>query len=498
MEYLNFDLRFERANSKYRARVLDSPGGQASIDFAPPFSELELENFLLKFGRSRPNTRRINSSELETAKAFGSRLFKTVFDDDVFGCFRTSLEIVRQQNCGLRVRLRLSDTPELADLPWEYLYDPNRNLYLACSTETPIVRYLERAEPIYPLVVELPLRILTMISCPFDFPALDAEREWEKLHAALRDLQRQQLVVLERLEDARLATLQRRLRQQDYHIFHFVGHGCFDQQANDGFLILTDEHQRGHAVSAESLGTLLRDKKMLRLVILNSCEGARNSRTDPFAGAAQSLIQQGIPAVLAMQFEVTDNAAIALTEEFYSVFAEGNAVDFALTEARKAISFQSNAIEWGAPVLHMRAPDGKIFDIAALPREKNNHLNAETEPFVQFFNAYFCLSILSHLNELPVTHPGLQIAKIGRDLGFERRKDIVAALSELTKHDLLDKIRKDNNTYWQISEKGRQMVRRLCGLTRTKIAIPTQESLSQGTTSSFTSGARRPQPPLIS
>jgi len=39
-------------------------------------------------------------------------------------------------------------------------------------------------------------------------------------------------------------------------------------------------------------------------------------------------------------------------------------VDAALAEARKAIATQNNDIEWGTPVLYMRAVDGQLFDIA--------------------------------------------------------------------------------------------------------------------------------------
>jgi formylglycine-generating enzyme required for sulfatase activity/tetratricopeptide (TPR) repeat protein len=38
-------------------------------------------------------------------------------------------------------------------------------------------------------------------------------------------------------------------------------------------------------------------------------------------------------------------------------------VDAALAEARKAIFAQKNDVEWGTPVLYMRSPDGRIFDI---------------------------------------------------------------------------------------------------------------------------------------
>ena len=149
----------------------------------------------------------------------------------------------------------------------------------------------------------------------------------------------------------------------EYHIFHFIGHGGFDQRLQDGVLILEDEDERGRPVSGQDLGTLMHDHRPLRLATLNACEGARTSRTDPFAGMAQSLVQQGIPAVIAMQFEITDEAAITFAHEFYGAIADGYPVDAALAEARKSIFAQGNGLEWGTPVLYLRSPDGVLFNI---------------------------------------------------------------------------------------------------------------------------------------
>jgi hypothetical protein len=62
-----------------------------------------------------------------------------------------------------------------------------------------------------------------------------------------------------------------------------------------------------------------------------------------------------------MQFEITDDAAISLTREFYSAIADGYPVDTALGEARKAIFAQGNELEWATPVLYMRSSNGRIF-----------------------------------------------------------------------------------------------------------------------------------------
>ena len=374
MKYFDFDLAIEPAGDGFTARVFNSPVGQAAATFCPPFSDLEIENFLLRVGRSRHAVRRIESPEMASAKQFGGRLFDQVFAGEVRGCLRSSLDEAGRQGAGLRVRLHLTKVPALADLPWEFLYNASMNRFLSLSVETPLVRYLELPERIRPLIVQPPLRVLMMISSPSDYPQLDVKRETAKISEALGELEQRGLVTVERQEDATLAELQRRLRNGQYHIFHFIGHGGFDAQADDGLLIMEDQENRGRRVSAQFLGTLLHDHRPLRLAVLNACEGARASRGDPFAGTAQSLVQQGIPAVIAMQFEVTDEAAICFTREFYAAIAVGYPVDAALAEARKSIFAEVSEVEWGTPVLYMRSPDGKVFEVEQISEPARKQL----------------------------------------------------------------------------------------------------------------------------
>ena len=174
-------------------------------------------------------------------------------------------------------------------------------------------------------------------------------------------------IAIDWLQEASLRALQRQLRRGEYHVFHFIGHGGYDQDADDGVLLFQDEVGRGRRVSGIQLGTILADEVSLRLAVLNSCEGARSSLQDPFSGVATSLIEREIPAVIGMQFEITDRAAIVFAGEFYSALADGLPVDSSVAEARKAIYADQNDIEWGTPVLFMRVADGRLFDVQTHP-----------------------------------------------------------------------------------------------------------------------------------
>ena len=366
--YEDFDLLIEPGpRGKYRARVLRSPAGDTTyVQFTVP-SDLELENFVLRVGRPRSGTRGPGRPESAPLKTFGGKLYAAVFQDSVRDMLQGSISKTRAQGVGLRLRLRLADTPELAELPWEFLYDPRLDRFLAQSRHTPLVRYLDLPDPPRPLSVQGALRLLVMISSPVGYPELDVEQEWSLLTGALAKAEEAGAVIVERLP-ATMSALRSRLRQEEFHVFHFVGHGLYRPDWGDGVLVMEDRHGHPHEVPGDELGGLLCEYDTTRLAVLNACEGARSDTSDPFAGMAQSLIQQGLPAVVAMQFEITDEAAIVFAHELYGAIADGYPLEAALSEARGAIRDQGHITEWGTPVLYSRAPDGRLFDLTGQTR----------------------------------------------------------------------------------------------------------------------------------
>ena len=367
-EYLDFDLLLERGpdEGSYRARVLSAPSGpSAPSEFRLPWSDLELENFLLRIGRPRRATRgSLASSTATDVQRFGAELYDALFSSELRMTLATSITQAESRNAGLRVRLRLADVPELADVPWEFLWSGDQRLFMALSEWTPLVRYLDLPGAVRPLEVTPPLRVLVLAASPSDLAALDADAERARLRDALADLERRRLVVVDTAPEGTLAALQRMLRRQDYHVVHFIGHGMYDAAAGVGVLAFEGPDGRSQEVQADHVAMLLHDHRTLRLAVLNSCEGARGGLHDPYAGTAQTLVRQGVPAVVAMQFEITDDAAVVFAQTLYEAIADGYPLDAATAQARMAIRNDGNPVEWATPVLYLRSPDGRIFDVA--------------------------------------------------------------------------------------------------------------------------------------
>jgi hypothetical protein len=361
-KYLDFDLQITPSTpAGYRARVLNSPAGQATGTFQPPFGDEELALFVQQL--LQVQNRQSSLFEKGMLRTVGQQLFEALFQGELYACLSRCLDEAQRQDAGLRIRLRLNEAPALVNLPWEYLYYPAADRFLALSTSSPLIHYLELPQPVRPLTVRPPVGILGVIASPSDLPPLNADQEWAKLQNALEKLVSQGTIRLTRLQNPTLAQLQQTLRQTEAHVIHFIGHGLYDSATHEGRIALTSANGQAELIGAQQLGQLLHNETTLRLVVLNLCEGSRTSVDDPFAGVAQRLVQQGVPAVIALQFPMTDAAAITLAEEFYTALADGYGVDAALTEARVAVATRHRGGEWGAPKLFLRAADGLLWQM---------------------------------------------------------------------------------------------------------------------------------------
>jgi tetratricopeptide (TPR) repeat protein len=373
MGYFDFDLEIGQSSEGKYIVTARSPAGEAQVKVRFPFDEQTLEKTLLKMQiallQSSDVRRKVLSPEQQLVEEFGRKLFDGILAGEVRIRYDACRQMAQQETGSSGVRLRLSiQAPELATLPWEFLYDSRQNEYVCLSRSTPLVRYLPLAQPAQPLAIKPPLRILCMIASPTDQDQLDVAREQQRIKSALEPLERQGLVQLHWIPGQTWNDLQQAMWRGPWHIFHFIGHGGFHPTLQEGVLALANEQGKAQLLSATQLTRLLADHKHLRLALLNACDGARGGEKDIFSSTAATLARGGVPAVLAMQYEISDRAAIQLTRTFYSALANGLPVDEAVSEVRKAISLDAaKTLEWATPVLFMHSPDGLLFNVAGRP-----------------------------------------------------------------------------------------------------------------------------------
>jgi hypothetical protein len=378
LDYDELELRIAPggAEGSYRLLAIGPDGSRASRAFSLPFDERELDNFVLTVGQPRRGMWSSDSPKMQDArqeaKLFGSRLFEALVAGDVRDIYFAARRVAEQRERGLRLTLYLTDVPELMEVPWEFLWD--RPTFLSQSIYTPLVRSLDLKAVGPPRKLTLPLRILGMVSSPAGVDKLDVDSERAKLEEALCGLKRDGIVDLRWLEHATLKSLEEAVRAAgDLHVLHYVGHGAYDRQTKSGILALETHQGAVHEATGEDLGSVLQNELSLRLVVLNACEGARGSHVDPFSGVAASLVEHRIPAVIGMQFEITDGAAIAFAGRFYSALAQGLPVDAALARSRVAIFAAGNSLEFGTPVLFLRADEARLFDPKPVKNGQADH-----------------------------------------------------------------------------------------------------------------------------
>jgi uncharacterized protein YegL len=363
----------------YQVTARSSAGETPMTATRFPFSQEELDRRIrfaeLAVTRTAAEFRRVPARDEEPARQLGADLFNFLFPSEVREHLTTMRAQAARIGLPLQVQLRIR-SPELAALPWEFLYDPSRDDYLALSL--PLTRHLEVPEPVRPLTVRGSLQILGMVSLPRALGNLDADQEKERVAQAMAALQRTGQVKLRWVAGQTWRDLRDALDDGGWHIVHFIGHGGFDEVSGEGFLALADERGHVHRLSASDLALLLVDSKSLGLVTLNSCDTARADAGDIFSSTAAVLMRRGVPAVVAMQYPMSDRVAITFSRGLYEAVARGIPVDQAVTRARRDIKLShANSLEWATPVLHLRSEAANIFDVGTLQAE---HSLADRRP----------------------------------------------------------------------------------------------------------------------
>jgi hypothetical protein len=379
IRYSTLSLRLQELRDDLYEVTVQGPDGDGRAQFELSFGAPDLDAVAAAVSRPPSTRRRIESDESALARAFGKQLFDLIFQGTTRDVLRASLSQAHREDRGLRLMFQLEGAPRLRNVPWELLWDQPK--FLSTSAYTPVLRYVDLPMRPQPLRLSPPLRILGVVSSPGDMPALDAEAEKAQLTAACRPLTDEGLLEIEWVADATLPCLLECLNRSTYHVFHFHGHGDFDETADDGVLLFEGRAGRSRRVTGTELATILADHHALRLGVINACEGARVA--EDWGGIAASMMQYGLPAVIAMQFEISDPAAISFARCFYASVARGCPIDEALGDARRGMFADGYGLEWATPVQFTSVDDGRLFDLRweeARPAGAHIALTLELDP----------------------------------------------------------------------------------------------------------------------
>ncbi|MCP4691795.1 MAG: CHAT domain-containing protein, partial [Desulfobacterales bacterium] len=279
----------------------------------------------------------------------------------------------------LRLYLDVSDR-ELFNLPWETLRIPGRNREeggaLILHPNVLLCRSQPGGDSAPGIRIPGPLRILVAIGSPEEQnergELLNMERETARILDSMERARGRGKAYVRVLEIGSVRAIREALNQERYHILHISCH------AAPGVLILEDDEGKGDLVSTRRFcEEAFPPDRGVPLVVLAVCstgiEGGK-SEEESLSAVGRGLIENGAPAVVAMQAPVTDLYAIEFCGALYDNLAANENPDAltAIFEARRGVeNLRHETIDpqekiamagWATPTLFLRGKPLPLYD----------------------------------------------------------------------------------------------------------------------------------------
>jgi len=369
------------ASQTFKLAVLPNPGGQLGSAAAVSVPMLSEDDQFLLDDLERKNL------AIDDAVKLGKELTTRLLPNgDIRSIYQQALALAGQDG-GIRLRLNIQ-APDLAQIPWELVYDPqhleenNSAYFLALNPKISIARFEERLDPPPKLALKDPTHIsfrpVTSNARVSGQRPLKLDQERNVIEQSLGnfDVDGVQIELKPFVEQATWDDLTQALAGK-VDLFHFAGHGVLDIRTRDpqtglpleavGQIVLqtsaTDPTPR--LIPARDLAGLLAAASV-RLAVLGACNSGRRDKVSPWNAVAPALLEGGLAAVIAMQYLVQDDAAVAFSKSFYTSLAAGLTIDEAVSAGRRAMTKVSSLnpltnLEWVVPVLYLNSADGVLF-----------------------------------------------------------------------------------------------------------------------------------------
>jgi CHAT domain-containing protein len=359
-----------RSAALIEVRVASSPAGAMPTPVRVAFPDAEGRRLRESFhSATTPEGAGRMFMDVKQATEIGKRLARILLRPPVFALLAESLATVRGK--GLRVRLALDES--LIDLPWEYVYRPDRldaegvSGFLLYDPTISLVRLAAN-----PRVDVEPIRGAAQLRFVGAFwergqDVWQVGTEFARLHQALRPVSQ---FISPSFETASELDVRGGGIPRDTAIFHYGGHCDIDADGR-GFLVRerpsfehTRETQIGAArkIYADDLARAL-ERTKVRVVVLSACNSG-------FWQVVRPLIAAGIPVVIGVNGSVQSTSTIEFCARFYESLALGLNLDEAVDRARRAVmawGARHNLFDWGLYMVYMASPRAVLFPRTASP-----------------------------------------------------------------------------------------------------------------------------------
>lgn len=308
----------------------------------------------------------LGERDLEPLRVVGRQLFN-ILPESVQARLHHAQAVAQEKGKGLAITLAFEMTAQpLLSLPWELLYNPEGRYFFGLRGGG-ITRQLWL--PVAPrrAVVASSQKSLGLWAEPGGVNSLSARRgyhpspDYDDGFTWITG------------QDS-MGQLTRALESKNYDGLHIVAHGRLGSSWHDFVLVLVDERGQPDWVSPDQLAVLLADYPGLGFVYLDVCASAEPGYQDDetrspldysWRNLASDLLGHGIPAVVAMQDSISQDAAGLFAQTFYAERANSATLSQALTRARREVRLQlDDPVHWSIPTLYSQtspSQKGNIF-----------------------------------------------------------------------------------------------------------------------------------------
>jgi tetratricopeptide (TPR) repeat protein len=313
-------------------------------------------------------------------RTVGSRLADAFLPEPLGSALAATLAMIRRSGRIAHLAVEIPQAHEdLANLPWESLVLPGTSDPVSLDTSVRMYRHVAGLGATAIRPIPGPLRILAVIASPDvgKHELLDYEYELASIIDQVQKAKEHAYVRI--LNWGSLGAIREALATESFHVLHISCH------ASEGVLTLETADGGIHQVTAEEFVSGLQFPRYIPpLVVLAGCRtglsGVEEAESGhPLPAFARELIGCGVPSVIAMNTDVSDEYATDLLSLAYHELSarrrDGPEALHAISAARQDLERQrqqlpredpaSTLAEWPTVALHQRVRHNLLFDPAS-------------------------------------------------------------------------------------------------------------------------------------